>query len=73
MCDEQVKMDLYILLHLMRDLHMPLRTGYDDDLGGNKVIVQFDTLKNHNLHRFWDEDIIRLTEITDTSVFKQRL
>ena len=72
LCDAQIKMDLYILLHLMGDLHMPLHTGYDDDLGGNKVMVQYDTLKTHNLHRFWDEDIIRLTGITDASVIIQK-
>jgi S1/P1 Nuclease len=65
LCTEQVRMDLYVLLHLMGDLHMPLHTGYDDDLGGNKVMVQYDTLKTHNLHTFWDVDIIRLANITD--------
>ncbi len=70
LCTEQVRTDLLILLHLMGDLHMPLHTGYDDDLGGNKVIVQYDTLKTHNLHRFWDEDIIRLTGITEEGVLK---
>jgi len=67
LCTDQVRTDLMILLHLMGDLHMPLHTGYDDDLGGNKRIVQYDTLKTHNLHTFWDEDIIRLTNITDES------
>ena len=43
---------------------MPLHTGYDEDLGGNKRMVQYDTIKSHNLHRFWDEDIIRLGGIT---------
>lgn len=65
LCDDQVRTDLYILLHLMGDLHMPLHTGYDEDLGGNKVTVQYDSIKTHNLHRFWDEDIIGLTKITD--------
>lgn len=63
-CDEQVKFDLLVLLHLMGDLHMPLHTAYDDDLGGNKVTVQYDSIKTHNLHWFWDEDIIRLKKIT---------
>jgi S1/P1 Nuclease len=65
LCNDQIRTDLFILLHLMGDLHMPLHTGYDDDLGGNKVMVQYDTIKTHNLHRFWDEDIIELTKITD--------
>ena len=64
LCNEQVKTDLLVLLHLMGDLHMPLHTGYDDDLGGNKIIVQYDTLKTHNLHWFWDEDIINLKNIS---------
>ena len=34
-------------------------------------MFQYDTLKTHNLHRFWDEDIIRLSGITDASVLKQ--
>ncbi len=65
LCSNQIKTDLCILMHLMGDLHMPLHTGYDEDLGGNKVIVQFDNIKTHNLHRFWDEDIIALAKITD--------
>lgn len=65
LCEEQVRFDLFVLLHLMGDLHMPLHTGYEEDLGGNKVMVQYDTLKTHNLHWFWDEDIIRITKITD--------
>ncbi len=65
LCADQVRTDLLILLHLMGDLHMPLHTGYEDDLGGNKVIIQYDTMTTHNLHRFWDEDIIALTKITD--------
>jgi len=49
---------------------MPLHTGYDDDLGGNKVIVQYASLKDHNLHRFWDEDIIALKKITEEDCLK---
>ena len=70
LCTDQVRMDLFVLLHLMGDLHMPLHAGYDDDLGGNKVIVQYGTLKTHNLHRFWDEDIIALKKITDADCIK---
>ena len=70
LCDEQIRTDLFILLHLMGDLHMPLHTGYEDDLGGNKVTVQYDSIKTHNLHRFWDEDIIALANITDADCMK---
>lgn len=63
LCAEQIRMDLLVLLHLMGDLHQPLHTGYDEDLGGNKRAVQYDTLKT-NLHTFWDEYVIRLNNIT---------
>ena len=63
LCDDQIKFDVLVMFHLMGDLHMPLHTGYDDDLGGNRITVQYDTMKTHNLHRFWDEDIIRLANI----------
>ncbi len=63
LCRQQKKFDLLILLHLMGDLHQPLHTGYDDDLGGNKIQIQYDTLKT-NLHHFWDEDLIRLNNIS---------
>lgn len=66
LCTPQIKMDLLIMMHLVGDLGMPLHTGFEDDLGGNKVMVQYDSIKTHNLHWFWDEDIIRLTKITDT-------
>ena len=72
LCFDQIRRDLYVLLHLMGDLHMPLHTGYDDDLGGNKRIVQYDSIKTHNLHRFWDEDIIMLTGITDEDCIRYR-
>lgn len=70
LCTDQIRTDLYIMLHLMGDLHMPLHTGYDDDLGGNKITVQYDSIKTHNLHRFWDEDIISLTKITDEDCYQ---
>ena len=64
-CTDQVKLDLLIMIHLVGDMHMPLHAGYKEDFGGNTIMVQYDTLKNHNLHRFWDEDIIDLMRITD--------
>lgn len=65
-CSDQVKLDLLIMLHLVGDLSMPLHAGYKEDFGGNTIMVQYDTLKNHNLHRFWDEDIIDIMHITDS-------
>ncbi|MES2429709.1 MAG: S1/P1 nuclease [Bacteroidota bacterium] len=63
LCDDQVKMDLLVLMHLLGDHCQPLHNGYDYDLGGNKRPVQLDTIKT-NLHHFWDENIIDLKNIT---------
>lgn len=70
LCSDQIKTDLLILLHLMGDLHNPLHTGYEDDLGGNKRIIQYDTIKTHNLHTFWDVDIIQFSKIKDKDCLK---
>ncbi|MFN8321257.1 MAG: S1/P1 nuclease [Chitinophagales bacterium] len=67
LCDAQIKDDLCILFHLTGDLHMPLHTGYEDDLGGNKTTIKYDTNKISNLHSFWDEGIIHYGKITDNS------
>lgn len=48
---DQVRTDLLVLMHLIGDLHQPLRTAYDDDLGGNRRAVQFDELET-NLPRW---------------------
>lgn len=66
LCNDQVKRDLLILLHLMGDLHQPLHTGYDDDLGGNRVQIQYEFTKT-NLHHFWDEDIIDSGKVSTQS------
>lgn len=68
LCSDQVKMDVLYLFHLIGDLHQPLHTGYDSDLGGNKVKVEYDTLKA-NLHSFWDEYVLSLNTINlETSI-----
>lgn len=62
LCSDQVKMDVLYLFHLIGDLHQPLHTGYDSDLGGNKIKIEYDTLKA-NLHSFWDEYVLSLNKI----------
>ncbi len=74
LCNEQIRTNLLVLLHLMGDLHMPLHVGYEEDKGGNARMVHYGALKTHNLHQFWDEDIIRISGITEDSCmifFKQ--
>ena len=38
---DQQKKNLFILFHLVGDIHQPLHVGYSSDKGGNEVQVQF--------------------------------
>jgi hypothetical protein len=56
---------LKFLVHFVGDLHQPLHSGKSDDHGGNKIFVRwFD--KESNLHRVWDEDLIKMQELSYT-------
>jgi len=60
---------LKFLVHLVGDVHQPLHVGRREDLGGNKIYVEF-FRDGTNLHRVWDTDMIEnfnmsYTEISD--------
>jgi hypothetical protein len=61
--EDQIRMHLLIIFHLVGDFHQPLHTGYETDRGGNSVQVTF---INHssNLHRVWDSEIIEKERIS---------
>jgi len=48
---------LSFLVHFIGDIHQPLHVSYEDDRGGNSVIVNFFG-KKQNLHSVWDTYII---------------
>lgn len=48
---------LRFIIHLMGDKFCPMHTGHFDDLGGNKIKLQWFG-RNSNLHRVWDSDLI---------------
>ncbi|HTE29830.1 MAG TPA: S1/P1 nuclease [Chryseolinea sp.] len=55
--DDQRRIALRFLVHLVGDLHQPLHVGRDEDQGGNKITVYwFD--KQTNLHSVWDSYFI---------------
>ncbi len=57
------------LVHMVGDIHQPLHTADDDDLGGNrKNTLPPNTDMPRNLHRVWDSDLVRqaLRGIRDT-------
>ncbi len=48
---------LKFIIHLIGDLHQPMHTGREEDLGGNKVIVKFRG-RETNLHGLWDSGLV---------------
>ena len=54
---EERKDYLAFLIHFTGDLHQPMHIGRADDLGGNKVSVNWFG-KSSNLHTVWDTDLV---------------
>ncbi len=50
---------LKFVIHLMGDRFCPMHTAHMDDLGGNKVYLEW-FKQPYNLHRVWDEGIIEM-------------
>lgn len=72
---------LYFIVHLLADAHQPMHVSRAEDLGGNKIEVDFFG-KKANIHRVWDSDLIdnekysyteyaRVLDIYDQSYYKQ--
>jgi hypothetical protein len=55
--DDQKKMALRFVVHLVGDVHQPLHVADHDDQGGNEVQVHFFRHPT-NFHRVWDSEII---------------
>ncbi|CAL2106046.1 nuclease S1 [Tenacibaculum sp. 190524A02b] len=55
---EEKRFYLKMLVHFMGDLHQPMHIGQKEDKGGNTIQVQWHG-KGSNLHRVWDEDILK--------------
>lgn len=56
---------VFILIHLVGDLHMPLHVGNGKDRGGNDTRVSWFG-RSSNLHRVWDADMIDDTRLSYT-------
>jgi len=67
--DEDKRIALIFLIHLVGDAHQPMHVGREEDLGGNKVSVNWFSDAT-NLHAVWDGKLIdyekySYTEYTD--------
>lgn len=58
---------LKFVMHLIGDIHQPLHVGTGEDLGGNRVRVQW-MGDNSNLHRVWDSDMINSRQMSYTEM-----
>lgn len=54
---EEKQQKLYFLIHIIGDLHQPMHVGRPDDLGGNRVKVEW-FRKPTNLHALWDSALV---------------
>jgi hypothetical protein len=61
--NEDVKMKICIIFHLVGDLHQPLHVGFGTDKGGNTQQINYNG-KGTNLHSFFDSGIINARNIS---------
>lgn len=61
--DDQKRFAVYVLVHLIGDIHQPLHGSDHDDRGGNDIKVQFKLpsgqQRTTNLHSAWDTDFVK--------------
>lgn len=55
--EEDKKVALHFIVHIIGDLHQPLHAGNGTDRGGNDVKLKF-FWEDTNLHRVWDSQMI---------------
>lgn len=58
---------LKMVIHMVGDIHQPLHVGTGEDLGGNRVRLQW-MGDNSNLHRVWDSDMIESRQMSYTEI-----
>lgn len=78
-CTEQLKnksvdirlKEIYLksLIHMVGDLHQPMHVGRYEDLGGNKIKVNWFSTPT-NLHAVWDEKLVSFQELSYTEYAK---
>jgi hypothetical protein len=66
---EKQKLYLRLLIHIVGDIHQPMHAAHEDDLGGNKIFVQWFGQKA-NLHSVWDSKIIDDQQLSYTEYTK---
>lgn len=62
---EQKQMYLRLLIHLVGDVHQPMHASHKEDLGGNRIRVNWFNASS-NLHAIWDEVLINFQQLSYT-------
>src|SRR5690606_34491547 len=62
---EKKQENLYFLIHLIGDAHQPLHMGREEDLGGNKIEVEWFRNKT-NIHSLWDSKLVDFQQYSYT-------
>lgn len=62
---EKKQENLYFLIHLIGDAHQPLHIGREEDLGGNKIEVEW-FRSTTNIHSLWDSKLIDFQQYSYT-------
>jgi hypothetical protein len=66
---EEKRMYLRLLIHIVGDIHQPLHVGREEDRGGNKIkVIWFG--QPTNLHAVWDEKLIDMQQLSYTEYTK---
>jgi len=66
---ENKKMYLRLLIHIVGDVHQPLHIGRPEDLGGNKIKLSWFNQPT-NLHAVWDDKLIESQQLSYTEYVK---
>ncbi len=72
--DQEKKIALLVLLHLVGDIHEPMHCSYKNDAGGNDYKVTCKVCaprKDENIHHVWDDQFIDYFNITSQTIASQ--
>lgn len=62
---DKKRMYLRLLIHFVGDIHQPLHIGRKEDLGGNRIKVNWFNTPT-NLHSVWDESLVNFQQLSYT-------
>jgi hypothetical protein len=66
--EEERRVALQFLLHLVGDLHQPLHASDDHDQGGNRKLASGPNIGSNNLHHDWDTEFVVRLGAGDTDI-----